>query len=444
MKKSESWHDASNPAQHGQHGPITVTPTVTPTVSSGRTYPLRDPVAAGWDELGVPALPGLDHNAGENLGRAQLCEARKDGLRQHAALCYGLEGVEVVVDTAVKKIVIERVDGAPRAVGVELEGGRVVKGAEVIVSAGVFKSPQLLMLSGIGPTAHLAEHGIETVVDIPEVGQNLHDHVSIYQFWKLKDPSQNLTLGSPNPIFSHPSFAKGVPLDWLVTTDVPHPGLTRAIAADTTDGAAPDPTTHPLLKHPRSHLEHAVLYMKLPLPGVAPDYAHLTTLTAFFLPTSRGSVSLRAVTDADADAVDAPRIEMNYLATAVDRYVAREGLRQVARMMLDTKAFGREYVAGETVIGDAVLGREDEGEEEDDDDDDEKLDRWLRMGATTTWHAAGTCAMGTVVDGECRVAGVGGLRVVDASVLPVPLSAHIQAAVYALAEQAAAIIAGRG
>lgn len=395
MKKSESCSEVCNPEQHGQNGPITVTSTAT----SGRKYPLRDPVAAAWDELCVPALPGFDHNSGDNLGRAQLCEARKDGLRQHAAICYDLGRVEVLADTLVKKIVIERVDGKPRAIGVELEDGRVIRGAEVIVSAGVFKSPQLLLLSGIGSASHLAEHGIETVVDLPSVGQNLHDHASIYQFWKLKDPEKGLTIGSPNPLFQQPEFAKGVPLDWVVSTDVPHAGLAKAIESDT--GDAPSETDHPYLKHPRTHLEHLVLYLKLPMPGVEPDYAHVTTFTGFFLPTSRGSVTLRSGTDSSAS----PRIEMNYLATAVDQFVAREGLRQVSRLMLDTE-FGREYIAGETVV---VPGAADV-DAVSLADADEKLDARLRKGAVTTWHAAGTCAMGAVVDAECRVMGVGGLR----------------------------------
>lgn len=77
------------------------------------------------------------------------------------------------------------------------------------------------------------------------------------------------------------------------------------------------------------------------------------------------------------------------------------------------------------------------------DDNDEKLDKRLAMAVSTTWHASGTCSMGKVVDTEFRIPGVEGLRVIDASVFPVPLSAHIQAPLYALAEQASAIIAGK-
>lgn len=427
LKKTESWFDDANPDHHGQDGPI----GVASTSSTGRKFPLCDDVAGAWDELGVRPLPGFDQNCGDNLGRAQLCEARRDGQRQHAAIRYKLDGVEVLTHTLVTKIVIEKGDGGrpPRAVGVELADGKVLKGAEVIVSAGAFKSPQLLMLSGIGPASHLKEHSIEPVVDLPAVGQNVHDHASFYQFWRLKDPEKGLTLGSPNPLFQQPEFAMGVPMDWLVCTDVPHDGLAKAIEKD--EGKPPVAAEHPLLKQARTHNETIVLYVKLPVPGDTPDYAHLTTLSVTFLPTSRGTVTL-----ASSDPSAAPKIFMNHLATETDRYVFRSGLRQLTRLMLDTK-FGREYVAGETVP--PVPGMEALQL----DDSDEKLDTRLKLAATTTWHVGGSCSMGTVVDPEFRVKGVEGLRVVDASVIPVPLSSHIQAAVYALSEQAAAIIAGK-
>lgn len=427
MKKTEEYYDDSNLEQHGKDGPI----YVASSASTGRKFPLCEAMASAWDELGVPVLPNFDQNAGNNLGRAHLCESRRKGLRQHAAISYKLDGVEILVDTLVKKVVLETVEGKqPKAVGVELADGKVIRGAEVIVSAGVFKSPQILLLSGVGPAAHLKEHGIAPVVDLPDVGQNLHDHMSFYQFWKLKNPEKGLTLGSPNPTFQQPEFAMGVPMDWLVATDVPHDGLAAALERD--EGAPPpDAAAHPLLRHARTHIETIILYVKLPVPGVAPDYEHLTTLVVPFLPTSRGHVSL-----ASADSRAHPRIVMNHLATEADRYVYRAGLRQLTRLMLDT-AFGREHIVGESVP--PVPGMEALAL----DDADEKLDARLKLAAVTTWHAAGSCSMGTVLDPEFRVKGVEGLRVVDASVIPVPLSSHIQAAVYALSEQAAAMIAGK-
>ncbi|KAL1883901.1 hypothetical protein Daus18300_000009 [Diaporthe australafricana] len=424
FKKSEQWFDDSNSEQHGKDGPI----SIASALSTGREFPLTEPSATAWDELGVPALPNFDQNTGDNLGRAYICEARREGKRQYSARNYPLDGVEILTDTLVKKVVVEKVEGAPRATGVELADDKTVLGTEVIVCGGAFRSPQLLLLSGIGDAAHLEQHKIETLVDLPEVGRGLHDHVSFYQFWKLKNPERGYTLGSANPLFQQPEFAMGIPLDWIVSTDIPHDQLAKAIERD--EGKTPDATTHRLLRKPRTHIETVLLYVKLPLPGVQPDAEHLTTVTIPFLPTSRGSVTLKS-----ADPHDPPRIDLNYLGTETDRCVSREGLRTLTRLMLETK-FGKEYVAGESVP--PVPGMEAVSL----DDSDEKLDRRIAMSGVTTWHSGGSCAMGKVVDAEFRVKGVDGLRVVDASVLPVPLSAHIQAPVYAMTEQAAAMISG--
>ncbi|KAL1842001.1 hypothetical protein VTK73DRAFT_3337 [Phialemonium thermophilum] len=256
--------------------------------------------------------------------------------------------------------------------------------------------------------------------------------MSFFQHWRLRDPSPGYTVGSANPLFQRPEFAKGVPMDWMVVTDVAKEGLARAIEKD--EGVKPDPSRHPLLRKARGFIESVVLYMKLPFPGVPMDAEHLTTNVVTLLPTSRGTVTLRSTKPEDA-----PKIQLNYLATEVDKHVYRDGLRQMTRLMLGTD-FGKKYIAGESVPEAlAPLGAEPLSL----DDDDAKLDHRLALTAGTTWHPSGTCAMGKVVDAELRVRGVEGLRVVDASVFPVPLSAHIQAPVYGLAEQAAAIIAGK-
>ena len=128
-------------------------------------------------------------------------------------------------------------------------------------------------------------------------------------------------------------------------------------------------------------------------------------------------------------------VNLNYLSTETDKYVFREGLRQLSRFMLGPK-FG-QYIAGESIPEGLPV------EPLSLNNSDEKLDKRLAMTSGTTWHASGTCSMGKVVDTNFRVKGVSGLRVVDASVFPVPLSAHIQAPLYALTEQAAAIITGK-
>ncbi|KAG9253454.1 uncharacterized protein F5Z01DRAFT_139731 [Emericellopsis atlantica] len=424
FRKSERSFDDVNPEHHGKDGNI----HVKTSGAANRIYPLSKQNAAAWEELGVTGVPNLDQNAGQNLGRAYLCEARREGKRQWAADAYALEGVEVRLNTLVAKIVLDNSDSVVRATGVELADGTSIAAKEVIVSAGAFRSPQLLLLSGVGLAEDLKQVGIEPVVDLPEVGQGLMDHMLFFQHWRVKDPLAGYTMGSPNELWAQPQYAQGMPFDWIVNTGVPEDELKAAIKKD--EGSEPDSTTHSLLKTPRTFLEYIVAYVKLPFPGTTMDAEHITTGVVSFLPTSRGSVSLRS-----SNPQEQPKIDMNYLSTEVDRFVYRQGLRNITKFMLGTQF--SEYVSGETVPD--ILPAEPATLE----DSDEKLDQRLAMASGTTWHACGSCAMGKVVDTAFRVHGVEGLRVVDASVFPVPLSAHIQAPLYALTEQAAAMIAGK-
>lgn len=288
FKKAEHWFHNDNPEQHGQGGPI----HVASAESTNRTFPLSKHAAAGWEELGVAALPQLDQNTGDNLGRAYICEARRDGKRQFSAGTYSLDGVELRFDTLVHKVILTSEGGSVKATGVALADGSTVSAKNVILSAGAFRSPQLLQLSGIGPAARLKEACLECLVDNPEVGEGLTDHLSFFQHWRVKDPAAGYTLGSPNPIFAQPQYAQGVPLDWIVSTSVPVDGLKEAIKRD--EGAEPDPSKHELLKKPRTFLENIVLYAKVPFPGVPMDAEHITTAVVNFLPTSRGTVSLKS------------------------------------------------------------------------------------------------------------------------------------------------------
>ncbi|KAM0541621.1 hypothetical protein ACHAPJ_013169 [Fusarium lateritium] len=421
FKKSEHWFDNGNPEQHGQDGPI----NVTSAKATNRKFPLAEQLAAGWEELGVSTLPDGDQNTGDNLGRAYICEARSDGKRQWSASQYSLEGVEVRLETFVNKVVLEQLDGKLKATGVELADGSIVSGKNIILSAGTFRSPQLLQLSGIGSSAHLQEFGIQPLVHLLGVGENLSDHIIQFQHWRLRDPAAGYTIGSANPLFKQPQYSQGVPQDWIVTNSVPDEGLAKAIEED--EGVKPDESKHPLLAKKRTFLEQMVLFVKIPFPGVSMDAEHVTTAVVSLLPTSRGSVSLNSGKPADH-----PKVNLNYLSTEVDKHVFREGIRQLTKLMLDSKF--SEHIVGESVpeglpVEAFTLG-------------DEKLNQRVAMTSGTTWHPSGTCSMGKVVDTEFRVKGVEGLRVVDASVFPVPLSAHIQAPLYALSEQAAAIITG--
>ncbi|KAI0490294.1 GMC oxidoreductase-domain-containing protein [Xylaria cf. heliscus] len=212
-----------------------------------------------------------------------------------------------------------------------------------------------------------------------------------------------------------------LPFDFLVNGDVPKEGLAEARAAD--EGVVPDPGTHPLLSHPRTFVEY--IFMS----AGAPDGSLVTSGAAPMLNTARGSIKL-----ASADCKEPPLIDPNYLGTEVDRYVAREAVKtQIKFAGSDETVIDREILDGEAAAPgfDEVLSL---------DSTNDYIDARIRAGLGTCQHPMGRLSMGKVVDVDLRVKGVGNLRVVDASIIPVVITGHIQAAVYALAEQAAEII----
>ena len=164
--------------------------------------------------------------------------------------------------------------------------------------------------------------------------------------------------------------------------------------------------------------------LEIPLDGKT-----IMTYCMGCLPTSRGHVTISSDNPSDA-----PVIDPNYYATEVDRLVMREGWRTMSKAIFETSA-GQGLVKAEILpSGHTELGSEAP---------DDLIDARIKMGAMTTYHPAGTASMGKVVDGSLNVKGVQGLRVADASIIPVPLAAHYQAAVFAIAEQADIILGDR-
>ncbi|KIN05101.1 GMC oxidoreductase [Oidiodendron maius Zn] len=422
FKRTETYtkHTGFQAEHHGFDGPIHAV-----SVSESdpnRKYPLRDTVQKAWSELGIQ--PHNDMNDGSPLGLSEIVESWRDGKRQRASQVYDLSGVTVLCGQTVQRIVINGTSGQKVASGVELVGGHIISAArEVIVSCGAYRTPQLLMLSGIGNPSDLERHNIPLSVNAPEVGQNFHDHLATSLFWKLQHPERGLSLGTP--LWQDPAYQKGLPADFFAFQHVPNELLEEGLRAD---GEALE--KHNLLEPKKCHLESFVVYapagatfasMNIPVDGT-----HITTVVMGMHPTSRGSVTILS-----KDPLAAPVIDPNYYATEADRVSIRFGIRQALRLMQET-LHGKSIEAIE-VPPDGYPALTPEST-------DEELDARVARVGNTFYHVAGTASMGKVVDVQLKVYGIERLRVVDASVIPVPISAHYQAIVYALAEKAADMI----
>jgi choline dehydrogenase-like flavoprotein len=374
-----------------------------------RNYPLRRPVEAAWRQLG--AMPA-ETQTGSITGLMEMSESSKDGARQRSCAVYPLDEVSVLTNTVVHRIIM----AGNVASGVLLDDGReITVREELIICAGAYRTPQLLMLSGIGPSDTLHKHEIPIVHPSPGVGQNLHDHFAIYLAFRLRDASQGLALGSA--AWTNPSLFKGLPYDWVVSASLPPDVIARS-------GSDLD-------KENRNLFEVLTVYVPPGIPGIPIDGTHIATSTMLLLPTSRGTVSLRS-----ADSNDAPEVRPNYLATNLDRQTLLYATRRTLKAMLATDSLKTLIESEAPPSAEGLAGLEPLTPEAS---DEVLLDRIERTGMQHH-HSGGTAAMGTVVDAEGKVMGVERLRIADGSIVPMPLGGHPQATLYAVAEQLAHII----
>jgi choline dehydrogenase len=353
-----------------------------------------------------------DFNGRTQEGVGVTLVTQKGGARHSTAVAYlraAMKRPNLTVQTEAHAARV-LMDGK-RAVGVSyLRGGSLVEARanrEVILSGGAINSPQLLLLSGIGPAARLKTLGIEVVADLPGVGQNLQDHLASGILYHSKQPITLASAEKPGNIINYLLFKKG-PLTSNVAEGV-------AFLKTKPDLLAPDIE---LIFAPSFFLEH----------GFANPPGHGFTIGVVLLhPESTGSLMLRST-----NPTDPPAIQPNYLASENDVKVMIEGLRW-ARKIAQSKALddyrGDEFMPGADVQSDA------------------DLTEFLRTRAETLYHPVGTCKMGedpqAVVDPELRVRGVEGLRVVDASVMPTIISGHTNAPSIMIAEKAADLIKAR-
>jgi choline dehydrogenase-like flavoprotein len=414
FKKIETHHDPkANPEAHGFAGPIT-------TTAGARRYPLGDTVFTALVKSGNAWNP--DANGGNPLGLGAFTENWKDLQRQPAGKAYDLSKANVFTESPVAQVIID--PESKTATGAKLVDERIFKATkEVIVSCGALRTPQVLILSGIGPAAELRSFGIPVLADLP-VGQGLHDHLSGTLFWKLRNPELGLAVGSP--LFNKPEYGHGNPTQWIITSTMPKEELAKVIEVDKMD------PNDRFISEPRCHVEFIVPYA--PVVGGGSDFqlpfdgTHISTPVILLLPTSRGNVTIM-----NTDPLSNPIINPHYLETEADRASLRTGLRKA---MCTMETFeGQSIVIGETPPpGDSPLKS---------DCTDAELDKRMRLVGCSFFQNGGTAAMGEVVDTECRVKGIKGLRVCDASVLPLPISGHYQGPMYAFGESMADLILGR-
>ncbi|KAI0201473.1 choline dehydrogenase [Astrocystis sublimbata] len=410
FRKTEHFHDDDADAdEHGFEGPMHVT-SVSAAESGARKYPLREPVGQAWSELGI--VPNLQKRDGSITGLTEMWENARHGMRQPSNVVYPLDDVQVHTNTVVRKVTFT--DGT--ADGVELEdGSKIAARKEVVICAGAYGTPQVLMRSGVGPTSILTEHGIPIVHDAPEVGRNLHDHFAIYLAFRLRDPSRGYALGSP--AWQDPAMFKGLAWDWVVSSPLP-----EEISEKHNIEAR---------EQSRNLYEVITLYLAPGIPGIPLDGTHIATSTMLLLPTSRGRVSIRS-----SSANDPPRIEPNYLDTPLDRDTLLHATRQTLRLILATRSMGYIVESETPPSGEGLDGLEPLTA----DSSNDAIEDRIRRTGMQHHHSGGTAAMGKVVDVEGRVMGVKGLRCADASILPIPLGGHPQATLYPMAEQLASMI----
>jgi choline dehydrogenase len=389
---ADEWHGAGGPLQ----------------VCDGRS---RNPIAAAFIEAGVQA--GLarneDFNGAEQDGVGWYQCTQRNGWRCSTAVAYlhpAMSRPNLVVRTGAQ---VHRVtfDDALRATGVE--GARygepfvALAEREVLLCAGAYASPQLLLLSGVGDPGALARRGIAAVHDLPEVGRNLQDHLSVPAVWRTDEPVSLLVARSEPERCMRELLESG------------SGPLTSCIAeAGAFDRSAPD------LPAPDLQL-HAVpaLYAD---EGLGDIEEHGLTLTVTVLqPRSRGRVTL-----ASDDPTAKPRIEHAYLTEAADVQRTVAGMRRLLEIA------GRPALGPYAQHPRAVPASDGERD----------ILAHVRATAQTLYHPVGTCAIGAVVDTALRVRGIERLRVIDASVMPTIPRGNTNAPTIAIAERGAVLLRG--
>jgi choline dehydrogenase len=407
FRRAEQHLYGSDP-YHGSDGPLSV---FAPDIE-------RSPLAAAFvraaAEAGYPLTSDVNGEQQEGFGR--IDRTTKNGRRWSAARAYlrpamNRPGLVIQTEALVHRILLDK----GRAVGVEYsvrgEKRQVQADAEVIVSGGAINSPQILLLSGIGAAADLHAAGVEPVHDLPGVGAHLNDHPDIVVQHRCLQPVSlyKINRGAGKLLTG---------LRWFIR----HDGL----AASNHFEAGGFIRSRPGIDFPDLQLTFMPLAIQ---PGTINDtgthsyQVHIDLLR----PRSLGRVKIRS-----ADPAAPPSLLFNYLKDPQDRQDLRTSVR-LTREILAQSALapfrGEELSPGANIQADA------------------DIDAFVRKGVETCYHPVGTCRMGAgadcVVDEQCRVRGLEGLRVVDASVMPAIVSGNTNAPTIMIAERASDLIRGK-
>ena len=403
MESNQSIHDS----YHGSAGPIAVS-------DHSERNPLSRIFVEAAEEIGIPLNADFNGAMQDGCGYYQM--TCRDNSRCSAADGYltpirERRNLKIVTHAHVTRVLIE----GSRAIGVEYVSPadgleRPQAASEVLLCAGAFNSPQLLMLSGVGPAEELKRCGIDVRLDLPGVGRNLQDHLVSY--------TRCTTKVSHSFAVAPRAVRQAAMRDW--ETNRTGPLSSNFLEAGCFLRVDPDDEFPPL-----QHVLRANLAPDYP-EGPRPEQHGLTISSYLARPKSVGRMTI-----ATANPLDKPVIDPNYLDDPYDARAMASGIRW-NRRILAAKAFttmlGKELTPGAAAQS------------------DEELAEYLRQTATTVWHPAGTCKMGidamAVVDPALRVRGLDSLRVVDASIMPNVVNGNTNAPTMMIAEKASDLIKG--
>ena len=393
---------------HGTDGPLAVSNIPDP-------QPMTRAFVQSCQELGIPYNP--DFNGQVQAGCGVYQTTTRNGRRCSAAVGYlkpVLDRSNLTVETG---CLVERIKfEGTRAVGVAYSSGRARKSVraetEILVTAGAIGTPKVMMLSGVGPAAHLREHGIDVVHDLPGVGENLNDHFGIdivaelnghYSLDKYNKPHWALWAGMEYVLFrSGP-----------ITSNVVEGGAFW-FAGD--DRSVPDLQFHFL----------AGAGAEAGVPSVPKGSSGITLNSYTVRPKSRGTVRLRS-----ADPSLPPVVDPNFLAEPDDLRTSVEGVK-ISREIF-SQASLQKHIRAIRYPGDDVKTQAD-------------YEAYARQFGRTSYHPTCTCKMGndemSVVDPQCRVRGLDGIRICDSSIMPSLVGSNTNAPTVMIAEKASDMIRG--